>query len=85
MYGICIIVTKLVHNLGYPVVVVGSKSIPDDCFESGGVPDQYSVVFKLVVQVLGVFDEVDERLQPLQEARHGMGCATDEFMRVKGG
>lgn len=40
MYGVCVVVTELVDNLGYPVMVALGEGVADRCFESVGISGQ---------------------------------------------
>ena len=62
-----IFVTKLVHNLGYPVVVLCSECISDEAFELEGAA--LALVVELIVQSLG---DVDIHVQcAVQQLLHG--------------
>lgn len=62
VYGICIVVTELVHNLGYSVMVVCSKSISNDGLQSGKASGQRSVEEDAFVHSVRLGEEVDDGL-----------------------
>lgn len=62
MYSICIVVTELVYNLGYSVMVVCSKSISNDGLKSGKASGQRSVEEDSFVESVRLGEEGDDGL-----------------------
>ncbi len=49
--SICVMVAELVHNLGYPIVILRVKCIADEAFEFKGAA--FALVVELIVKRFG--------------------------------